>query len=112
MKRQTQAGRLDKRVTVRRCVDSAQGAFGIVRSHDDELHCWARVDNVRPGVYHGSVQSGDTVTHEITLRARKGRVFGPQWEVVQGKRVYRVKRLLDPDPLFTVLLCEELNHGA
>lgn len=106
------SGQLDKRVTFRRCIDAAAGAFGIERSHADELRTWARKQNTSPAVYSSSVQTGDALTHEFTIRRRRSLQIGDGWEVVHGMTVYRVKRVLElAGGDYMLYQCGELGHG-
>lgn len=109
-------GELNRRVRLRVRSDKAKtDGPGIESEYDYTSESWAKVQPVGSAVYSGSVQSGVTVTHRVTLRFRKG--ITDAHEVVEAfegaETIYRVKRVSDlGNRRFSVLEVEELGQAA
>jgi SPP1 family predicted phage head-tail adaptor len=102
-------GDLDRRVTLRLWQDQPNAAFGIDQTYDAGVTVWARIEPVGGSVYYGSKQTGEGVSHRITVRHRPGITAGHVAE--SGGLRYRVRRVseLGGERRFTVLEVEELG---
>lgn len=103
------AGRLDRRVTLRRRSDLPADGGGLASQFSEEKKRWARIEPVGTAIYNGSVQADAKITHRITLRYLG--VLPVDFEVVHCEVVYRVRRATDMNGShkFTVLEVEELG---
>ncbi|HEI2733181.1 TPA: phage head closure protein [Escherichia coli] len=80
-------------------------------------HTWAKVIQTSATTWQETAQTGDAITHYITIRYRRG--ITADYEVVCGDSVYRVKRQRDLNGArrFLLLECTELgeftqSHGG
>ena len=109
------AGQLNRRVTIRLWTDNPNAAFGLTPTYSADYTCWAKVENVGAGIFFGTKQTGESVTHRIIVRYWTG-VTDPQSitaeHVVEseGKR-YRIHRVTDMNDArkFTALEVELLG---
>jgi len=109
-------GELNRRVRLRVRADNAKAdGPGIESQYDYTSESWAKIQAVGSAVYSGSVQSGVTVTHRVTMRFRKG--ITDAHEVVEtfedAETIYRVRRVSDlGNRRFSVLEVEELGQAS
>lgn len=109
-------GELDRRVRLRVRSDSTRADEpGLESEYAYTSKCWAKIQAVGNAIYSGSVQSGVTVTHRVTLRFRKG--ITDAHEVVETfegvDTIYRVRRVSAlGGRRFSVLEVEELGQAA
>ncbi|HVL75308.1 MAG TPA: head-tail adaptor protein [Noviherbaspirillum sp.] len=94
------AGRLNKRLRIRAWQDNPSGMADIEPTYSAGMEVWAGVEPTRGSVYYGAKQTGDDVTHLITMRLSptvNERTVTPSHVIddeVAGTR-YRVKRSMD-----------------
>jgi SPP1 family predicted phage head-tail adaptor len=107
--RKPSAGALDRRIALRRWQDQPNSAFGIDQTYDAGVTVWGRIEPVGGSVYYGSKQTGDSVSHRITVRHVTG-ITAEHVAECDGVR-YRVRRVSDlaGERRFTVLEVEELG---
>ncbi|EFE7851903.1 phage head closure protein, partial [Escherichia coli] len=81
------------------------------------FRAWAKVVQTSATTWQETAQTGDAITHYITIRYRRG--ITADYEVVCGDSVYRVKRQRDLNGArrFLLLECTELgeftqSHGG
>ncbi|WP_188260866.1 phage head closure protein [Azospirillum tabaci] len=103
------AGDLNRRAVIRRWQEFPDVVDGIDQSFPEVARVWSKVEPVGGGIYYGSVQTGNMVTHRITIRRRQD-VTAEHVIDADGRR-YRVKRSADLGTAreFTVLDVEELG---
>lgn len=109
--REPGAGELNRRVRVRRRADRPAEDMGLDSVFSERKQRWAKIEPVGTAVYADGVQTGNKLTHRITLRFLAG-VTGDH-EVVHGSTVYRVSRSADMNGThrFTLLEVEELGES-
>lgn len=113
--REPTAGELNRRATIRLWQDVPNAAFGLDQTFDAGYACWAKVEPVGGATYYGAKQTGDQVTHRITVRRVAGKtdpasVTGSHVVEIDGMR-YRVRRVTDMNDgrRFTAIEAEELG---
>ncbi|WP_207458650.1 phage head closure protein [Azospirillum sp. SYSU D00513] len=108
MRRPT-AGELNRRVRVLRRQDFPDSTDGITPTHDEIAQVWAKIEPVGGAIHYGSVQTGNMVTHRITIRYRTD--ITAEHEIHHDGTRYRVKRTaaLGGGREFTVIDAEELG---
>lgn len=73
--RKIKAGDLNRRVTLSQWQDNPDTGFATTSPHySSPLTVWAKVAPVGLAAYHGSVQTGERVTHRIIVRRQTARV--------------------------------------
>ncbi|ELY4573412.1 phage head closure protein [Cronobacter turicensis] len=105
-------GELNRRVQFRKRVDSPAADFGTESEELDTFWAWARVQQTGATTYQSSVQTGEAVTHLITIRYRSG--MSNEWQMVlPGGEVLRVRRIrdLNSEHRFLLLECESLGDA-
>ncbi|WP_455424799.1 phage head closure protein [Dryocola sp. LX212] len=85
-------GELNRRVTFRTRQDVPGTHGGTDPIYDEHFTVWAKVRPISGIAYRNSVQTGEVVTHAITIRLRP---VNTDMEAVLDGRVYRVMRALD-----------------
>lgn len=102
-------GELNRRVLFRRRTDYATSDMGLDAEYSDQRYLWARIRQVGGETYQGSVQTGNVITHRITIRYRDD--ITADFEIVHKKRVYRVKKIteLAEGGRFLMIEAEELG---
>lgn len=110
--REPGAGELDRRVRVRRRADLPAADMGLDSVFSERKQRWAKIEPVGTAVYADGVQTGNKLTHRITLRYLVG-VTGDH-EVVHGSTLYRISRSADMNGArrFTLLEVEELGESV
>ncbi len=110
-------GELNKRVLIRQRVDMPADNFGVESQYPVTFRTWAKVIQTSATTWQETAQTGDAITHYITIRYRRG--ITADYEVVCGDSVYRVKRQRDLNGArrFLLLECTELgecrqSHGG
>ncbi|HDV2419563.1 TPA: phage head closure protein [Escherichia coli] len=110
-------GELNKRVLIRQRVDMPADNFGVEPQYPVAFRAWAKVIQTSATTCQETAQTGDAITHYITIRYRRG--ITADYEVVCGDSVYRVKRQRDLNGArrFLLLECTELgecrqSHGG
>ncbi|HAX2058301.1 TPA: phage head closure protein, partial [Escherichia coli] len=83
-------GELNKRVLIRQRVDMPADNFGVEPQYPVAFRAWAKVVQTSATTWQETAQTGDAITHYITIRYRRG--ITADYEVVCDDRVYRVKR--------------------
>ena len=103
------AGELNRRVTILRQQDFPDATDGIDQTNTEVATVWAKIQPVGGGVYYGSVQTDNAVTHRITIRRRTD--VTTEHVIDHGGTRYRVKRSADLGTRreFTVIDVEELG---
>lgn len=86
-------GELNKRVLIRQRVDMPADNFGVEHQYPVTFRTWAKVIQTSATTWQETAQTGDAITHYITIRYRRG--ITADYEVVCGDSVYRVKRQRD-----------------
>ena len=81
-------GALDRRLVLQAPVETADGAGGVVRSHEAAATLWASVEPVAARGEVAAGHSGATVTHRIVLRFRDG--ITTRHRLRDGARVFRI----------------------
>lgn len=111
--REPGAGELSRRVLIRQREDlPADIDADLSSTFPKQVTVWAKVEPVGAAIYSASVQTGEAITHRITLRYRPG--ITSDFEIVTRLRgrqtVYRVRRSapLGTAHRFLVLEVEEL----
>lgn len=101
-------GELNRRVTFRTRQDEPGADGGTHPVYTDEFTVWAKVRPISGIAYRNSVQTGEVVTHAITIRLRP---VSTDMEAVLDGRVYRVMRALDmnDERRFTYIEVKELG---
>ena len=82
-------GELNKRVLIRQRVDMPADNFGVESQYPVTFRTWAKVIQTSATTWQETAQTGDAITHYITIRYRRG--ITADYEVVCGDSVYRVK---------------------
>lgn len=102
-------GELNRRITIRLCVDVPSADLGTEPTYPESFDIWAKVAQPGAAAYQGSVQTENTVTHYFTIRFRQG--ITADHEVVYYNQVYRIRRIrdLNGQKRFLLLECEELR---
>mgnify|MGYP000845906562 FL=1 len=110
-------GELNKRVLIRQRVDMPADNFGVEPQYPVAFRAWAKVIQTSATTWQETAQTGDAITHYITIRYRLG--ITADYEVVCDDSVYRVKRQRDLNGArrFLLLECTELgecrqSHGG
>ena len=110
-------GELNKRVLIRQRVDMPADNFGVEPQYPVTFRTWAKVIQTSATTWQETAQTGDAITHYITIRYRRG--ITADYEVVCDDSVYRVKRQRDLNGArrFLLLECTELgecrqSHGG
>ena len=110
-------GELNKRVLIRLRVDMPADNFGVEPQYPVTFRTWAKVIQTSATTWQETAQTGEAITHYITIRYRRG--ITADYEVVCGDSVYRVKRQRDLNGArrFLLLECTELgecrqSHGG
>lgn len=105
-------GELNQRVTFRKRLDTPSADFGTEPEDVETFKAWAKVSQTGETTYQGSVQTGETVSHLVTIRYRK--IVSAEWELVlPSGEVLRVKRQRDLNSArrYWVLSCESLGDA-
>lgn len=93
----TDINEFDKRVLVRRWQDVPDAGFGIEQTFDAGVRLWAKVDPVSSGIFFGSQQLEQAVTHRFTVRRSsqitEATITAEHVVEYAGQR-YRVKRTI------------------
>ncbi|GDM84032.1 TPA: phage head closure protein [Escherichia coli] len=91
--------------------------FGVEPQYPVTFRTWAKVIQTSATTWQETAQTGDAITHYITIRYRRG--ITADYEVVCDDSVYRVKRQRDLNGArrFLLLECTELgeftqSHGG
>ncbi len=91
--------------------------FGVEPQYPVTFRTWAKVIQTSATTWQETAQTGNAITHYITIRYRRG--ITADYEVVCGDSVYRVKRQRDLNGArrFLLLECTELgecrqSHGG
>ncbi len=91
--------------------------FGVEPQYPVAFRAWAKVIQTSATTWQETAQTGDAITHYITIRYRRG--ITADYEVVCDDSVYRVKRQRDLNGArrFLLLECTELgeftqSHGG
>lgn len=102
-------GDLNRRVLIRRRVDSPVGRFELSAEFPDNIKRWAKLVPVGTAIWAASVQADEKVTHRCIVRRVVG--INDAYEVVSRGRVYAVRRCaeLRGHLQFTVLDLEEIG---
>jgi len=88
------AGDLRYYVAFRTRTDAPGLGAGITPEYSEPGNAWGRLTPVGGATYRDGVQTGDGITHHLTVRWRAGiERMGPDWEAVHGDCVYRIKRV-------------------
>ncbi|MFP1739778.1 phage head closure protein [Lonsdalea quercina] len=106
-------GELNQRARLRQRVDLPNDDFGVTAEFTGEKTVWAKVRQVGATTYRESVQTGDAVTHYLTIRYRPG--VTADFEVVMpGGNVLRIRRIRDLNSArrFLLLECEDLGSNT
>ncbi|STO65354.1 prophage protein [Escherichia coli] len=107
-------GELNKRVLIRQRVDIADN-FGVEPQYPVTFRTWAKVIQTS-ATWQETAQTGDAITHYITIRYRRG--ITADYEVVCGDSVpVKRQRDLNGARRFLLLECTELgeftqSHGG
>ncbi|EAP0755193.1 phage head closure protein [Salmonella enterica subsp. enterica] len=98
-------------------MDMPADNFGVEPQYPVTFRTWAKVIQTSATTWQETAQTGDAITHYITIRYRRG--ITADYEVVCGDSVYRVKRQRDLNGArrFLLLECTELgecrqSHGG
>lgn len=108
-------GQLKHRVKFEVLEHDPGDSFGFVAREARSFEVWGKLEVVGGGVFWGSKQVEDAVTHRIWVRRTPGKTdpasLKAVTELLVGNRRFRAKRIEDADGLerFTVLECEELG---
>ncbi|CAM6403933.1 phage head closure protein [Escherichia coli] len=102
-------GELDKKVVIRQRVDAPADNFGVEPQYPVVFRTWAKVIQTSATTWQETSQTGDAITHYITIRHRRG--ITADFEVVLDGSVYRVRRQRDLNGVrrFLLLECTELG---
>jgi head-tail adaptor len=88
-------GTLTRRVVIRRWQDMPDAGFGIEQEFDPGIPAWASIVPVGATIFYGAKQTGEGVTHRVTIRRRPGltetEITGEHVVDAEGLR-YRVRR--------------------
>ncbi|MEJ9965426.1 phage head closure protein [Escherichia albertii] len=103
-------GELKKRVLIRQRVDMPADNFGVEPQYPVAFRTWAKVIQTSATTWQETAQTGDAITHYITIRYRRG--ITADYEVVCDGCVYRVKRQRDLNGARRFLLLECTELGA
>ncbi|ECF0678872.1 head-tail adaptor protein [Salmonella enterica subsp. enterica serovar Saintpaul] len=103
-------GELNKRVLIRQRVDMPADNFGVEPQYPVAFRAWAKVIQTSATTWQETAQIGDSITHYITIRYRRG--ITADYEVVCDDSVYRVKRQRDLNGARRFLLLECTELGA
>lgn len=112
------AGELNRRILIRRWEDVPAGVADLEATYSEEWPCWAKIVPVGSLIYQGSVQTGETVTHRITVRCVKGKTdpvsLSRQRVISCGMHQYLVRRVTDLEGagLFTQIEVELTGEEA
>lgn len=100
------AGRLDKRITIRKRIDYPVANFDVCTDNPESFKRWADLCPVGTYVWQGSVQTGEVVTHRCVIRYRPG--LDDSYEIVHDGLVYKIRRAapLQGSNRYTVLELE------
>lgn len=79
-------GELNKRVLIRQRVDMPADNFGVESQYPVTFRTWAKVIQTSATTWQETAQTGDAITHYITIRYRRG--ITADYEVVCGDSVY------------------------
>lgn len=103
-------GELDKRVSIRKRVDSPSDDMGTEPTYPVQFPAWAKVVQTSATTYQETAQTDNVITHYITIRWRRG--ITTDFEVVLNDLVYRVKRVRDLNSKrrFLLLECTEVGE--
>ena len=108
-------GDLRHRVKILISTDIPTDDNGSAKEYHIKDEVWGALDVVGSGIFWGSMQVEETVTHRIYLRSIPGRtrpqdLTGVTYFVVNGMR-YRARRTADigGKDRFTVIDCEQLG---
>lgn len=105
-------GELNKRVTFRKRLDNPSDDFGTERENAETFEAWARVQQTSATTYQATVQTGEIISHLITVRYRAK--VSSEWELVlPSGEVLRVRRMRDLNAArrFLLLECESLGDA-
>ncbi|MFC4431419.1 head-tail adaptor protein [Cupriavidus respiraculi] len=90
-----QAGKLNRRVLIRRWQDQPDTGFAIEQEFGPGIPAWASIVPVGAAIFYGAKQTGEGVTHRVTIRRRPGltetEITGEHVVDAEGLR-YRVRR--------------------
>ncbi len=113
------AGKLNRRVTIRKQTDMPAMGAAITQTFDAGVTVWANVEPVGNAIFYGTKQVGENVTHRIIVRYQPGivddmTITGDHVvdQAIGAKTVrYRVKRASDLHDDRTYLLMEVESLG-
>lgn len=103
-------GELNQRVAFRKRVDTPADDFGTTPADVETFPVWAKVQQTGATTYQATVQTGEAVSHLITVRYRRD--ISAEWEIVLSSgEVLRVRRMRDLNAArrFWLLECESLG---
>lgn len=106
------AGDLNRRILIRRWEDVPAGDADLEAVFSEDWLCWAKIVPVGSLIYQGSIQTGETVTHRITVRCVPGKTdpasLSRQRVIVHGRQRWLVRRATDLEGagLFTQIEAE------
>jgi len=98
-------GALNRRLALEAPVETADGAGGVVRIHQEVATLWAALE---PAAARGEVvaaQLGATLTHRITIRHRAGITTRHRFR--DGARIFRIVTIRERGGRFLDIQAEE-----
>jgi len=114
------AGKLNRRVTLRKQSDIPAMGAAITQTFDAGKEVWANVEPVGNAIFHGTKQVGEHVTHRIIVRYQPGVVTDMTItgdhvidQVISSETIrYRVRRASDlhDDRTFVLIEAECLGN--
>lgn len=75
-------GELNKRVLIRQRVDMPADNFGVEPQYPVAFRAWAKVVQTSATTRRETAQTGDAITHYITIRYRRGSPLIMRWSAV------------------------------
>lgn len=109
-------GELNRRVTLFTQTHTPDANMGFQPEVQEMMTVWGKLEVVGSGIYWGSKQIDEAVTHRIWVRRIRGatepKLLRAVTEAVVDGMRYRVKRVEDANGAhrFTVMDCEELRE--
>lgn len=92
------AGKLDKRITIKKWNEMASMAGGITQSFNQDIEVWAKLEPVGNAIFFGTKQAAEDITHRVFVRrstAVNERKVTAEHVVEHRDLRYRVKRASD-----------------
>lgn len=108
-----QAGKLNKRVTLRMPTDSRDATYGsVTQSWADVATVWAAIEPMTGREYNAAQMRADDTSVKVTMRKRDD--FGVKGRVVYGSRVFEPVSVVDPLERgeSMVCVCKEISSNV